>query len=82
MVGGNRCCICNGHGGICIKCYEYDIPNIKKKKKSKSSGYRHIIIGEFDENGALSDIVHVYDVSDRKCAVYNDVADEHLVITF
>ena len=39
------------------------------------------VIGEFDENGALSDIVHVYDVSDRKCAVYNDVADEHLVIT-
>ncbi|MCR5149573.1 MAG: PEP/pyruvate-binding domain-containing protein [Eubacterium sp.] len=39
------------------------------------------VIGEFDPADALSEIVHVYDVSDRKCAVYNDVADEHLMIT-
>ena len=29
----------------------------------------------------LEGVVHVYDVSDRKCEVYNDVAGEHLLIT-
>lgn len=33
--------------------------------------------GEID----LSDIVHVFDVSGRDCKVYNDVANEHLLIT-
>lgn len=36
---------------------------------------------EFDPAGALSGVVHVYDVSGRNCRVYNNVADEHLVIT-
>lgn len=39
------------------------------------------IVSEFDPAGALSGVVHVYDVSGRNCRVYNDVADEHLVIT-
>ncbi|SDY04560.1 Pyruvate phosphate dikinase, PEP/pyruvate binding domain [Ruminococcaceae bacterium YAD3003] len=36
-----------------------------------------------DYNGAenLSDIIHVYDVSGINCKVYNDIANEHLVIT-
>ena len=39
------------------------------------------VVSEFEPGEALSDIVHVYDVSDRKCTVYNDVANEHLMIT-
>ena len=39
------------------------------------------MISEFDKNGTLEEIVHVYDVSNRKCEVYNDVAGEHLLIT-
>ena len=39
------------------------------------------LILEFEQSETLSDIVHVYDVSDRKCSVYNDVANEHLMIT-
>ena len=39
------------------------------------------VIGEFAPEDELSDIVHVYDVSARGCKVYNDVANEHLVIT-
>lgn len=38
-------------------------------------------ISAFDPGETLVGIVHVYDVSDRDCRVYNDVADEHLVIT-
>ena len=39
------------------------------------------LIGEFEEELPLSDIVHVYDVSGRECKVYNDIANEHLLIT-
>lgn len=39
------------------------------------------MISDFEQGETLADIVHVYDVSDRKCEVYNDVANEHLVIT-
>ena len=39
------------------------------------------VISEFDGSETLSDIVHVYDVSGRNCKVYNDIANEHLVIT-
>ncbi|MBP5261221.1 MAG: phosphoenolpyruvate synthase [Clostridiales bacterium] len=39
------------------------------------------IIGEFDDDAALADIVHVYDLSSADCKVYNDVANGHLVIT-
>ena len=35
----------------------------------------------FCEEKDLSQIVHVFDVSGRSCKVYNDVANEHLVIT-
>ncbi len=39
------------------------------------------IVSEFDQSPALEGIVHVYDLSDRKCEVYNDIANEHLLIT-
>ena len=39
------------------------------------------VVNEFGESEALSDIVHVFDVSGRNCKVYNDIANEHLVIT-
>ena len=39
------------------------------------------MIREFDPQGELADVVHVFDVSDRKCEVYHDVANEHLLIT-
>lgn len=38
------------------------------------------IAGEYDKDGMLTGIVHVYDMSGRQCTVYNDVADEHLCI--
>lgn len=40
------------------------------------------VIDEFDYSDALEGVVHVYDLSDRKCEVYNDVAKEHLLITY
>lgn len=39
------------------------------------------LINEFDYSNVLEGVVHIYDVSDRKCEVYNDVASEHLLIT-
>lgn len=39
------------------------------------------VISDFDCTETLSDIVHVYDVSGINCKVYNDIANEHLVIT-
>ena len=39
------------------------------------------IVSEFDPENRLSDIIHVYDVSGRQCEVYNDIANEHLLIT-
>ena len=39
------------------------------------------LINEFDYSDVLEGVVHIYDVSDRKCEVYNDVASEHLLIT-
>lgn len=39
------------------------------------------VISDFDGTENLSDIVHVYDVSGINCKVYNDIANEHLVIT-
>ena len=39
------------------------------------------LISEFEGGAELSKIVRVFDVSGRNCKVYNDVADEHLVIT-
>ena len=47
----------------------------EKLKSSKN------IVSEFEQEKALTDIVHVYDVSERNCKVYNDVANEHLLIT-
>ena len=40
------------------------------------------VIDEFDYSDVLEGVVHVYDLSDRKCEVYNDVAKEHLLITY
>ena len=39
------------------------------------------ITGDFEEKEELKNIVHVYDLSGAKCEVYNDVANEHLLIT-
>lgn len=39
------------------------------------------IISDHEEKEELKDIVHVYDLSGAKCEVYNDVANEHLLIT-
>jgi len=39
------------------------------------------MINEFDNTGELAGIVRVYDVSSMNCHVYNDIADEHLLIT-
>ena len=39
------------------------------------------LIGSFDDVEGLTDIVHVYDVSGVQSKVYNDIANEHLVIT-
>ena len=39
------------------------------------------LIGELEFSDVLEGVVHVYDVSDRKCEIYNDVAGEHLLIT-
>ncbi|MCR5292141.1 MAG: PEP/pyruvate-binding domain-containing protein [Eubacterium sp.] len=39
------------------------------------------VIDEFDYSKVLDGVVHVYDVSDQKCEVYNDIAGEHLLIT-
>nr|MCR5283648.1 PEP/pyruvate-binding domain-containing protein [Lachnospiraceae bacterium] len=39
------------------------------------------IVSEFEEKEELKNIVHVYDLSGGKCNVYNDVANEHLLIT-
>ena len=36
---------------------------------------------ELEFPDVLEGVVHVYDVSDRKCEIYNDVAKEHLLIT-
>jgi hypothetical protein len=38
------------------------------------------LITEFEEKEMLTDIVHVYDLRSRKCAVYNDIANEHIMI--
>jgi len=39
------------------------------------------LAGQFEHGKELAGIVHVYDVSRKTCEVYNDVADEHLLIT-
>ena len=39
------------------------------------------LIGELEFSDVLEGVVHVYDVSNRKCEIYNDVAGEHLLIT-
>ncbi len=38
-------------------------------------------MNELNYSDVLEGVVHIYDVSDRKCEVYNDVASEHLLIT-
>ena len=39
------------------------------------------IIDQFEARKSLRDIVHVYDVSSRDFRIYNDVPNEHLLIT-
>jgi hypothetical protein len=38
------------------------------------------MITQFEHGNEQSDIVHVYDVSGKACEVYNDIANEHLLI--
>ncbi|MCR5742189.1 MAG: PEP/pyruvate-binding domain-containing protein [Lachnospiraceae bacterium] len=38
------------------------------------------LLGTFEDVEGLKDIIHVYDVSGRQCRVYNDIANEHLMI--
>ena len=40
------------------------------------------LICEFEHGELLSSIVHIYNVSDKKCEVYNDISNEHLLITY
>ncbi len=40
------------------------------------------IVSEFEPSETIRGIVHVYDVGSRSCEVYNDIANEHLLITF
>ncbi|MBE5957919.1 MAG: phosphoenolpyruvate synthase [Lachnospiraceae bacterium] len=40
------------------------------------------IVTEFDNSKELEGIVHVYDVTGKKCEVFDDIANEHLIITF
>ena len=40
------------------------------------------LIGKFEQGDLLTGIVHVYDVTEKHCEVYNDVANEHLMITY
>lgn len=40
------------------------------------------IADEFADDPKISGIVHVFDVSSKGLKVYNDIADEHLVISF
>jgi len=49
-------------------------------RPEKLAGFRDIT-AEFSPDPAAAGIVHVYDVSDGKCEVYNDVSEEHLLIT-
>ena len=39
------------------------------------------MLPDSEENSKLNDIVFVYDVSGRNCELYNDMKDEHLLIT-
>ena len=39
------------------------------------------LIMEFEPEEELADIVHIYDVAGLNCEVYDDVANEHLLIT-
>ncbi|MBO7632189.1 MAG: phosphoenolpyruvate synthase, partial [Lachnospiraceae bacterium] len=39
------------------------------------------IVSQFEPAPEVAGIVHVYDVSGGKCEVYNDVSEEHLLIT-
>ena len=39
------------------------------------------ITSRFEDDKELLDIVHVYDVSGRKCEVFNDATNEYLLIT-
>lgn len=39
------------------------------------------LVSEFEHGTELSEYVHVYDVSGVECRVYNDISNEHLLIT-
>jgi hypothetical protein len=38
-------------------------------------------LDDIAENSGLDDVIHVYDVSRCKCELYNDIKNEHLLIT-
>ena len=46
----------------------------------KLEGYPDLI-AQFADDKEIADIVHVYDVSSGESKIYNDISDEHLIIT-
>ncbi len=40
------------------------------------------MVTDFEQSPEIEGIVHVYDVSDKNCEVFNDISDEHLIITW
>ena len=46
----------------------------------KLEGYPDLI-AQFEDDKEIADIVHVYDVSSGESKIYNDISDEHLIIT-
>nr|MCR4841665.1 PEP/pyruvate-binding domain-containing protein [Eubacterium sp.] len=55
-------------------------PRTVRYAPEKLSGCRDIT-DSFEPQDVLKDIIHVYDVSENGCAVYNDIANERLLIT-
>ena len=46
----------------------------------KFRGLRNML-EDIDENSGLDEVIKVYDVSRCKCELYNDIKNEHLLIT-
>ena len=39
------------------------------------------MLEDIDNDSGLEDVIHIYDVSRCKCELYNDIKNEHLLIT-
>ncbi len=55
----------------------------KKTVRFAPEKLKHVpdIVGKFKHGEELSELVHVYDVSDTACEIYNDMSSGHLLIT-